>query len=340
MKLFFASQFSRLFRIVAFVAALVSAMLAGGAAQAADQEVRTVESVDLNKYIGQWYEVASIPQIFQRQCVGNTTAQYSFAEKGRIKVLNSCDTKAGKRSLAEGRAEISDRNSNSKLKVTFVKLIDWTFTFGGNYWILELGPNYSYAVVGDPSREYAWILARTPVLDGQTLSGIEQRLRAQGYETSKILTSIQDKGFQKRIPLSEVVKGTLDIVDTAVKGGDFKTLLAAIQLAGLENTLRSEGPLTVFAPTDSAFAKLGEATLNSLLSNQEALIQLLKTHVVAGNFNSSDVVRLGRLKAASGKDLLLSIRDGKAFINEAQLVVYDVPASNGVIHVIDTVIVP
>lgn len=333
MKNYFFSQFSYL--------VMVGFTFFGGVAYGANSEVSTVESVDLSKYIGQWYEVASIPQSFQKQCVGNTTAQYSFAEKGRIKVLNSCDTKDGERSVSEGRAKIEDENSNAKLKVTFVKLLDWIFSFGGNYWILEIGPNYSYAIVGDPSREYAWILARTPSLDLQTLAGIEQRLRVQQqYDTSKILTSIQSKGFQKRIPLSEAVKGALDIVDTAAQNGNFKTLLTAVEVAGLENVLRSEGPFTVFAPTDAAFAKLGESTLNSVIANKELLTQILTFHVVPGYYNSTEVIRLGKLKTANGKEIVLAIKDGKAYMNDAQLVVVDVPAANGVIHVIDTVLIP
>jgi len=181
--------------------------------------------------------VASIPQSFQKQCIANTTAEYSFAEKGRIKVLNSCDTQEGKRSIVEGRAKIVDQTSNAKLKVTFVKRIKWVFPFGGKYWILEIGPIYSYAVVGDPTREYAWILSRTPSLNQQTLSGIESRLRQQGYDTSKILTSIQAKGFQKRIPLSDVVKQSLNIVDTGrdrIPGNEIQTALVAIEV--IKNT--------------------------------------------------------------------------------------------------------
>lgn len=320
---------------------LVSMMLASGSLAAqSSSEVQTVASVDLNKYIGKWYEVASIPQSFQKKCVGNTTADYSFAEKNRIKVLNSCDTKEGQRNITEGRAEIVDKVTNAKLKVTFVKLFDWVFTFGGKYWILELGPNYSYAVVGDPTREYAWILARNPSLDLQTLSGIENRLVQQGYDTSKILTSIQSKGFQKRIPLNQVVKGSLDILDTAQQNGNFNTLIAAIQAAGLEETLRSEGPFTVFAPTDAAFAKLGDDTIRSLLQNQQLLTQILTFHVAPGYVNSTEAVRVTKLKTVNGKELAVTVRGNKAYVNNSEIVILDVPASNGVIHVIDTVLIP
>lgn len=170
------------------------------------ETVETVDQVDLHQYLGKWHEVASIPQSFQKMCVGNTTAEYSFAEGHLLRVLNSCDTQEGTRKLAEGRAKVIDTKSNAKLKVTFVKFIDWIFAFGGDYWILFLGENYSYAVVGDPSREYAWILSRTPVLPYRALVAAEQNLKSNGYNTCRILTSIQKGGFSERKPVCDVVK--------------------------------------------------------------------------------------------------------------------------------------
>lgn len=168
--------------------------------------VNTVESVDLNKYLGKWYEVASIPQSFQKQCVANTTAEYSFAEDDLIQVLNTCETKDGTRTEADGRARVEDTNSNAKLKVTFVKIFDWVFAFGGNYWILDFAPDYSYALVGDPTTEYAWILTRSPRVELSTFVRAEQVLKANGYDTCKVLTSIQNGGPSARIPLCQVVK--------------------------------------------------------------------------------------------------------------------------------------
>lgn len=173
---------------------------------AAREEVKTAEYVDLNRYIGLWYEVASIPQSFQKQCVANTTAEYSFGEEGLIVVNNSCETKSGERSASEGRAKVVDATSNAKLKVTFVKLLDWVFAFGGNYWILDVDAGYNYALIGDPTRDYAWILSRTPYLDKATLIYAEKLFRDQGYDTCKILSSIQDVGFSKREPLCDLVK--------------------------------------------------------------------------------------------------------------------------------------
>lgn len=167
--------------------------------------VQTVKHVDLDRYLGTWYEIASIPQSFQKMCVGNTVAEYSFTKNGLVKVLNSCDTKTGARKTAEARAKVIDKESNAKLKVTFVKIFDWVFSFGGNYWILDLAEDYSYAVVGDPSTDYAWILSRTPELSFNDLVSAEKNLAKNGYDTCKVLTSIQDGGFSERKPLCEVV---------------------------------------------------------------------------------------------------------------------------------------
>lgn len=171
--------------------------------------VQTKDYVDLNKYIGKWYEVASIPQSFQKQCVADTSAQYSAAEDGLIKVYNSCTTSAGKVSAAEARARITDATSNSKLKVTFVKIIDWVFAFGGNYWILDVDNGYNVALVGDPSRGYAWILSRHPDLSKAQWVDAEKTFKNQGYDTCKILTSVQTGGESKRTPLCEFVTRSL-----------------------------------------------------------------------------------------------------------------------------------
>lgn len=179
-----------------------------GASAPAKAEIPTVAHVDLQKYLGKWYEVASIPQSFQKQCVGNSTAEYSWAENDLIRVLNSCDTAKGTRSVAEGRARVEDPASNAKLKVTFVKLIDWVFALGGKYWILDLASDYSYALVGEPRLKYAWILSRTPQVGLDFYRTAEQKLRSLGYDTCTVLTSVQTGGTGERRPLCQVVKET------------------------------------------------------------------------------------------------------------------------------------
>jgi transforming growth factor-beta-induced protein len=132
------------------------------------------------------------------------------------------------------------------------------------------------------------------------------------------------------------------IVDIAVADGRFTTLVAAVQAAGLVETLAGEGPFTVFAPTDEAFAKLPAGTLEELLKpeNKQQLTDILLYHVVAGKVMAADVVNLSEAETALGEKVAIKVEDGKVFINDAQVIITDIEASNGVIHVIDTVILP
>ena len=131
-----------------------------------------------------------------------------------------------------------------------------------------------------------------------------------------------------------------DIVDTAIAAGSFTTLAKALQAAGLVDTLKGPGPFTVFAPTDEAFAKLPAGTVEALLKDKEKLTAILTYHVVAGNVPSSEVVKLTSAKTVNGQDVKIKVMDGKVMVNNAQVVKADVKANNGVIHVIDTVILP
>lgn len=133
-----------------------------------------------------------------------------------------------------------------------------------------------------------------------------------------------------------------DIVDTAVAAGSFKTLVAAIQAAGLVDTLKGQGPFTVFAPTDEAFAKLPAGTVEDLLKpeNKEKLKAILLYHVVAGKVTSKDVVKLHSAKTVNGESLKIVVMDGKVMVDNATILKADIEASNGVIHVIDTVLLP
>jgi uncharacterized surface protein with fasciclin (FAS1) repeats len=134
-----------------------------------------------------------------------------------------------------------------------------------------------------------------------------------------------------------------DIVDTAVNAGSFNTLVAAVKAAELVDTLKGEGPFTVFAPTDEAFAKLPEGTLDELLKpeNKEKLQAILTYHVVSGKVMAADVVKLKSAKTVQGADIMIAIKDEKVMLNESSTVVKtDIECSNGVIHVIDTVILP
>ncbi|MDX1426022.1 MAG: fasciclin domain-containing protein [Kiloniellales bacterium] len=133
-----------------------------------------------------------------------------------------------------------------------------------------------------------------------------------------------------------------DIVDTAVAAGDFKTLAAALDAAGLVETLKGPGPFTVFAPTDAAFAKLPAGTVEELLKpeNKDKLTAILTYHVVAGEVMAADVVELDEAETVNGEMLTVKTDGNTVMVNDAKVTAVDIPASNGVIHVIDTVVLP
>ncbi len=142
--------------------------------------------------------------------------------------------------------------------------------------------------------------------------------------------------------IDKVILPRPDLVDTAVKAGSFKTLAAAAKAAGLLKALKGDGPFTVFAPTDEAFAKLPKGTVENLLlpENKDKLAAVLKYHVVAGNVLAADVVKLKKAKTLQGSEVKVRVDDGKVMIDNAQVLKADVLAGNGVIHVIDSVILP
>ena len=143
--------------------------------------LETVSHVNLDRYLGKWYEIASIPQWFQKGCVASS-ATYTLRPDGGIEVLNQCrkETLDGKLKTAKGKAWIVDRKTNAKLKVRFF----WPFS--GDYWIIDIGENYQYAVVGHPKRNYLWILSRTPQMDPTVYDGILERLRKQQYDLNRL----------------------------------------------------------------------------------------------------------------------------------------------------------
>jgi uncharacterized surface protein with fasciclin (FAS1) repeats len=135
-------------------------------------------------------------------------------------------------------------------------------------------------------------------------------------------------------------KSSKNIVETAVSAGNFNTLATALAEAGLVDALQQEGPFTVFAPTDEAFSKLPKGTLESLLKDKEALKKILLYHVISGKVMASDVVNLNSAATLQGNDVKINVKDGNVMINNAKVIAADVSASNGVIHVIDTVLIP
>jgi len=150
------------------------------------QTLQTVPYVDLNKYAGKWYEIATYPQRFQKGC-HCTTAEYTVTDKGYVIVENRCnkDSINGKESYIKGKAFVVENSGNAKLKVQFF----WPFK--GKYWIIDLADDYSYAVVGHPSRKYLWILSRTPTMDDALYESILVHLETMGYDRSIIQRTTQ-----------------------------------------------------------------------------------------------------------------------------------------------------
>jgi apolipoprotein D and lipocalin family protein len=145
------------------------------------QTLQTVPNVDLKKYVGKWYEIASYPQYFQKGC-HCTTAEYTLSEKGYVIVENRCnkDSLNGKQSYIKGKAFVEEGSGNAKLKVHFF----WPFK--GKYWIIDLANDYSYAVVSHPNKKYLWILSRTAKMDDAVYQQIISRLISKGFDVSKL----------------------------------------------------------------------------------------------------------------------------------------------------------
>ncbi len=151
--------------------------------------LEAVRYVDLQRYLGTWYEIAAIPQRFQKGCVGST-AEYSLRKDGDIQVVNTCleGTLDGKIRKASGKARVVDRTTNAKLKVTFF------WPFWGSYWIIGLDEDYRWAIVGHPGRNYLWILSRTPQMDDVLYGDLLKLIADKGYDLTKIEKTLQPAG--------------------------------------------------------------------------------------------------------------------------------------------------
>lgn len=150
--------------------------------------VRTVSTVDLERYLGRWYEVARLPNRFQKDCASDVTAEYARRDDGRIRVTNRCRRADGSTIEAEGVARVVDQKTNARLKVRFAPAWLSVFPFvWGDYWIIALADDYSYAVVGAPNREYLWFLSRTPALSPSAWETAERAARDNGFDLSRII---------------------------------------------------------------------------------------------------------------------------------------------------------
>lgn len=157
-------------------------LLAFGCSSSPKPELETVNSVDLSRYRGTWYEIAKIPNPFQKSCLSDTTATYELLEGNTVKVVNRCLTSNKTPIEATGTARVTSLSSNAKLEVSFVSILGLQL-FWGDYWIIGLDEGYRYAVVGDPDRTYGWILARTPSLENDLLQNAFGTLSKNGYNT-------------------------------------------------------------------------------------------------------------------------------------------------------------
>jgi len=149
--------------------------------------LKTVSHVDLNRYMGVWYEIARYPNSFQKGCVGSR-ATYTLLDDGKVSVLNECydGSFSGKVRSAKGKAWVVDKETNSKLKVSFF------WFFAGDYWIIDIADDYSYVVVGHPKRKYLWILSRNKIMEDSTYEVILKRLvEIHHYDTSKLIKTVQ-----------------------------------------------------------------------------------------------------------------------------------------------------
>lgn len=144
-------------------------------------EAYSKTKVDLNRYLGLWYEIYRLPDGFEEKNCKNVTAIYSLDHEGTIKVLNSCILSNGKINIAEGVAKIEDKQTNSKLKVSFFK------PFYGDYWILDLADDYSWSIVGEPSGKYLWVLSRIPVMNAKLEEEILSKVEKLGYNKKDLI---------------------------------------------------------------------------------------------------------------------------------------------------------
>lgn len=158
-------------------------LMQAAAAHADPLPLKTVNFVDLNRYAGLWHQIAFFPTRFQKNCTLNTTAEYGLRSDGKVSVRNECTkNKNGKRVSIEGYARVVDTVTQAKLKVKFF----W-FAPAGDYWVIDLGANYEYAVVGTPDRDYLWILSRSPTMCRSVYDGLVEAARNQGFPVEKLV---------------------------------------------------------------------------------------------------------------------------------------------------------
>jgi apolipoprotein D and lipocalin family protein len=176
----------------AFFSTYILVLSVSAYGQGNDVPVKTISSLDVPRYLGTWYEIAKYPNWFQKKCVSNTKAVYSARTDGTLKVLNSCKTAEGEISEAEGTARQIGAKDSPKLEVRFAPAwLSFIPLVWGDYWVIDLDPQYQVAVVSDPSREYLWILSRTPQLDKKVYEDVLRRIQNQQFDVRKLELTTQ-----------------------------------------------------------------------------------------------------------------------------------------------------
>ena len=183
-----------------FILTLVLALVNGaGSASANDTQtskppgaLTTIAKLDVSRYLGTWVEIAKYPNRFQKKCVGDTRAHYSLQADGKVRVLNRCVTKGGEVSEALGEARQIGDSTSPRLEVRFAPAwLSFIPLVWGNYWVIDLDPDYHLVAVSEPRREYLWVLSRTPEVDPKTYSELLERLEKKGFDLSRLERSRQ-----------------------------------------------------------------------------------------------------------------------------------------------------
>lgn len=157
-----------------------------------ERPLQVVESVDLKRYAGRWYEIARLPNRFEKDCAGDITADYAHRPDGKIDVVNRCRKTNGTPEVVKGVARVKDTATNAKLEVRFAPgFLSFLPQVWGDYQIIGLATDYSYVVVGDPPRKYLWVLARTPQLDTATYKRAIESAKVQGFDVSRLIKTMQ-----------------------------------------------------------------------------------------------------------------------------------------------------
>lgn len=177
---------------LALALALLVPLAAPAQSPAAPGPLKTIERLDVGRYLGTWYEIAKYPNRFQRQCVADTQALYRLRDDGQLDVVNRCRQANGELAEAVGRARQIGGADAPRLEVRFAPAwLSWLPLVWGNYWVIDLDPAYQLVAVSEPDREYLWVLSRTPTVDAAAYQSLLGRLQAQGFDLSKLELSAQ-----------------------------------------------------------------------------------------------------------------------------------------------------